>query len=189
MVLGHRINPDAVTVFASDAVIIIAHNASFDRKFSERYWPLFRQKAWACSATEVDWRKHGFDGSRLGYSLAGTGLFHQGAVDDCRALIEVLASDIPKLERSGLAILLERARRKTMRIWAEQSPFELKDELKRRGYRWSDGADGQLRTWYIDVDEAAQEPEIDFLRRTIYLRDATPRIQTMTAINRFPNRA
>ena len=111
MVLGHRIDPDAVTAFASDAVIIIAHNASFDRKFSE------------------------------------------------------------------------------MRIWAEQSPFELKDELKRRGYRWSDGADGRLRSWYIDVDEAEQEPEIDFLRRTIYLRDVTPQIQTMTAINRFSNRA
>lgn len=190
MVLGHRIDPDAVTAFASDAVIIIAHNASFDRKFSERYWPLFQQKAWACSATEVDWRKHGFDGSRLGYLLAGAGLFHQAhrAVDDCRALIEILASDLPKLDRSGLSILLERARRKTMRIWAEQSPFELKDELKRRGYRWNDGADGRLRSWYIDVDEAAQEPEIDFLRRTIYLRDVSPRVQTMTAINRFSNR-
>ena len=80
---------------------------------------------------------------------------------------------------------LERARRKTMRIWAEQSPFELKDELKRRGYRWSDGADGRPRSWYIDVDEAAQEPEIEFLRKTIYLRETVPRTQPMTAMNRF----
>jgi len=191
MVLGHRINPDALSDFASEAVIVIAHNASFDRKFSERYWPLFEQKAWACSATEVNWRKHGFDGSRLGYLLAGTGLFHQAhrAVDDCHALIEILASDLPKLDRSGLSILLERARRKTTRIWAEQSPFELKDELKQRGYRWSDGADGRLRSWFIDVDEAAQESEIEFLRKTVYLRDIDPRIQTMTAMDRFSNRA
>jgi DNA polymerase-3 subunit epsilon len=191
MVLGHQINADAVTAFTSDAVIVIAHNASFDRKFAERYWPLFEQKAWACSATEVEWRKHGFDGSRLGYLLAGAGLFHQAhrAVDDCRALIEILASDLPKLNRSGLSILLERARRKTMRIWAEQSPFEMKDELKRRGYRWSDGADGRLRSWYIDIEEAAQQPEIEFLRKTIYLRHVDPRIQPMTAMNRFSNRA
>jgi hypothetical protein len=39
--------------------------------------------------------------------------------------------------------------------------------LERRG-------DGRLRSWYIDVDEAAQEPEIDFLRKTIYLRDVHP---------------
>jgi DNA polymerase III subunit epsilon len=170
MVLGHRIDPDAVAAFTEGAGIIIAHNANFDRRFAERYWPLFEQKAWACSATEVEWRKHGFDGSRLGYLLAGVGLFHEAhrAVDDCRALIEILASDLPKPRQSALAVLLARARRKTMRIWAEQSPFELKDELKKRGYRWSDGADGRPRSWYIDVDEANEANEIDFLRTTIY---------------------
>ena len=190
MVLGRRIDPDAVATFASDAVIVIAHNASFDRKFAERYWPLFEQKPWACSATEVEWRKHGFDGSRLGYLLGGVGLFHQAhrAIDDCRALVEILASDLSKPNRSALAILLERARRKTVRIWAEQSPFELKDELKKRGYRWSDGADGRPRSWYIDVDEASEPIEIEFLRTTIYLRDVEPRIQAMNAINRFSNR-
>lgn len=52
MVLGQRIDPEAVAAFAAGAGIVIAHNASFDRKFAERYWPLFQQKAWACSATE-----------------------------------------------------------------------------------------------------------------------------------------
>lgn len=190
MVLGHRIDPDAVANFASDAVIVIAHNASFDRKFAERYWPIFEQKPWACSATEVEWRKHGFDGSRLGYLLAGVGLFHQAhrAIDDCRALVEILASDLSKTNRSILAALLERARRKTMRIWAEQSPFELKDELKKRGYRWNDGADGRPRSWYIDVDETNAATETEFLRTTIYLREVEPRIQAMTAINRFSSR-
>ena len=96
--------------------------------------------------------------------------------------------DLPKTNRSGLAVLLERARRKTMRIWAEQSPFELKDELKKRGYRWSDGADGRARSWYIDVDEANEATEIEFLRTTIYMRDVEPRIQAMNAINRFSRR-
>ena len=75
-----------------------------------------------------------------------------------------------------------------MRIWAEQSPFELKDALKKRGYRWSDGADGRPRSWYIDVDAANESTEIEFLRTTIYLRDIEPRIQAMNAINRFSNR-
>lgn len=190
MVLGHRIDSEAVSAFASDAVIVIAHNANFDRKFAERYWPLFERKAWACSATEVDWRRHGFDGSRLGYLLAGVGLFHQAhrAIDDCRALIEILSADVPKLNRSAFAVLLERARRKTIRIWAEQSPFELKDTLKKRGYRWSDGTDGRPRSWYVDVDEAGQTAEIEFLKTAIYLRDVDPRIQRMSAINRFSNR-
>lgn len=190
MVSGHRIDPDAVASFVSDAVLVIAHNANFDRKFAERYWPQFERKPWACSATEVEWRKHGFDGSRLGYLLAGVGLFHQAhrAVDDCRALIEILSSEVPKLNRSAFAVLLERARRKTIRIWAEQSPFELKDALKKRGYRWNDGSDGRPRSWYIDVDAATQAAEIEFLRNTIYLRDIDPRIQMMSAMNRFSSR-
>jgi DNA polymerase-3 subunit epsilon len=101
--------------------------------------------------------------------LAGVGLFHHAhrAIDDCRALVEILACDLSKPNRSGLAVLLERARRKTLRIWAEQSPFELKDALKKRGYRWSDGADGRLRSWYVDVDEANEATEIEFLTRAL----------------------
>jgi DNA polymerase III subunit epsilon len=52
MVRGHRIDPEAVAAFAVGVGIVITHNANFDRKFAERYWPLFEQKAWACSATE-----------------------------------------------------------------------------------------------------------------------------------------
>jgi DNA polymerase-3 subunit epsilon len=190
IVSGHRIDPGAVAAFVSDAALTVAHNANFDRKFAERYWPVFERKPWACSATEVEWRRHGFDGSRLGYLLAGVGLFHQAhrAIDDCRALMEILAADIPMLNRSAFAVLLERARRKTARIWAEQSPFELKDTLKKRGYRWRDGADGRPRSWYIDVDEESQAAEIEFLRTAIYLRDVHPRIQLMSAMNRFSSR-
>ncbi|WP_065756378.1 3'-5' exonuclease [Bradyrhizobium paxllaeri] len=190
MVSGRRIDADAVASFASDAVLIVAHNANFDRKFAERYWPEFESKPWACSATEIEWRKHGFDGSRLGYLLAGAGLFHHAhrAIDDCRALMEILAFDIPKLNRSAFALLLERARRKSVRIWAENSPFELKETLKKRGYRWSDGSDGRPRSWYIDVDEASQAEEIKFLQTAVYLRSVEPRMQLMSAMNRFSNR-
>jgi len=79
MVAGHRIDGAAVCSFADDAVIIIAHNAGFDRKFAERYSPIFQRKAWGCSATEVEWRKHGFEGSRLGYLAERHRLFPPGS--------------------------------------------------------------------------------------------------------------
>src|SRR5215831_966982 len=191
MVAGQRIDEAAVSWFADDAVIVIAHNASFDRKFAERYWPVFQRKAWGCSATEVEWRKHGFEGSRLGYLLNGAGFFHQAhrAVDDCHALLEILAFKLPTTGTSALAVLLEQARRKTMRVWAEQSPFDLKDKLKRRGYRWSDGSDGRPRSWYVDIDESGLDDEISFLKTEIYLRDTEPRLQTLTAFDRFSVRA
>ena len=190
MVAGHRIDDAAVTAFAEDAAIVIAHNSGFDRKFAERYWPIFEQRAWGCSATEIDWRAHGFAGAQLAYLLNGAGFFHAAhrAVDDCHALLEVLAFELPTTGAPALSLLLETARRKTVRVWAEQSPFELKDSLKRRGYRWSDGSDGRPRSWYVDVCESALEEEIAFLRTEIYLRDVEPRLQTLTAFTRFSAR-
>jgi DNA polymerase-3 subunit epsilon len=41
MAAGHRIDEAAVTAFVHDASIIIAHNSGFDRKFAERYRPVF----------------------------------------------------------------------------------------------------------------------------------------------------
>lgn len=187
MVAGHQIHSDAVIEFVSDANIIIAHNASFDRRFAERYWQEFVTKPWACSVNQIEWRNHGFEGSRLGYLLAGVGLFHEAhrAVDDCRALLEILAREIPTTERTPLAHLLEAARRRTVRIWAEHSPFELRNELKKRGYRWSAGEDGRPRSWYFDADEQQVEAELSFLRSEIYRRDVEPRIEAITAIDRF----
>lgn len=190
MVAGHRIDEAAVSSFTED-LIVIAHNAGFDRKFAERYWPIFQRKAWGCSATEIEWRKHGFEGSRLGYLLNGAGFFHQAhrAVDDCHALLEVLAFELPPPRGSALAVLLEQARKKTMRVWAEQSPFELKDALKRRGYLWSDGSDGRPRSWYVDIDECKLDEEIAFLKAEIYLSEVEPRLQVLTAFDRFSVRA
>lgn len=74
------------------------------------------------------------------------------------------------------------------RLWAEQSPFELKDLLKRRGHRWSDGNDGRPRSWYVDLCESALDAEITFLKAEIYLRDVEPRQQIPTAFTRFSAR-
>jgi DNA polymerase-3 subunit epsilon len=191
MVAGQRIDAAAVSSFVADAVIVIAHNAGFDRKFAERYWPIFEHMAWGCSATEVEWRKYGFEGSRLGYLLNGAGFFHKAhrAVDDCHALLEILAFELPTIGASTLAVLLDQARKKTIRVWAEQSPFDLKDVLKRRGYRWCDGSDGRPRSWYIDVGEDQLGNEIAFLKREIYLSEVEPRLQSLTALSRFSVRA
>jgi hypothetical protein len=45
---------------------------------------------------------------------------------------------------------------------AKSAPFELKDALKRRHYRWNDGSDGRRRSWYIDVDQDNLDAELDF---------------------------
>ena len=97
-------------------------------------------------------------------------MFHDAhrAVDDFRALLEVSAAPLPKSQKPALAALLHQARCKTVRIWAEYAPFELKDELKTRRYRWSDG---RPKAWYVDVDEADERNEIAYLCKEIDCRE------------------
>lgn len=190
MVAGNRINPPAVDGFVADADIIIAHHAGFDRKFVERAWPVFAHKAWACSATEIDWKALGYSGAKLSYLAVETGFFYSAhrAVDDCHALLEILASRPSASSSTALAILLDRARRKTVRIFAEHSPFDLKEILKRRGYRWNDGSDGSPRSWYVDVDTALRNAELEFLRKEVYQRNINVPCSELSALERFSAR-
>ena len=87
-----------------------------------------------------------------------------------------------------LADLLERAPRKTVRVWAQRSPFELKDILKRRNYRWNDGTDGRPKSWYRDVEEEMLESELRFLESEIYQLDIDIFRQEFTALDRYSAR-
>lgn len=190
MVAGQRIDEAAVDEFVRDANVVIAHNAAFDRKFAERCWPVFADRHWTCSFVEIDWRRHGFAGANLAYLLAGCGLFHDAhrAIDDCHAVLEILAKTLAGASTTALAALLARARKPTFRVWAENSPFDLKNVLKTRGYRWSDGSDGAPRSWYIDVAEDQHVAEIDFLHTEIYQRDVHIRSCAVSALERYSSR-
>jgi len=83
---------------------------------------------------------------------------------------------------------LERARAPTHRIWAEHSPFDLKDLLKARGYRWNGEGSAAPRAWYIDVDEAAREAEVAFLKAEIYCGDIDLLVRRVDAYDRFSER-
>jgi DNA polymerase III subunit epsilon len=191
MVAGHKIDTAAIELFVANSNIVIAHNAAFDRRFAEKYWSPFEHKHWACSATGIEWQKYGFGGIKLSYLLTQSGFFHEAhrALDDCYATLEILARELPSTSTTALAVLLDRARRKSFRIWAENTPFQLKDALKRRLYRWNDGSDGRPRAWHIDVDECNRDAELDFLRKEIYRRDVEIDCREVTALDRFSSRA
>ncbi len=73
--------------------------------------------------------------------------------------------------------------------FAENAPFDLKDVLKARGYRWSDGSDGRPKSWWIEVAEEELEAELGFLRKEIYRWDeADPPTQRLTAFDRYSAR-
>ncbi|WP_255469740.1 3'-5' exonuclease [Paracoccus sp. FO-3] len=190
MVAGQRINQEEVTQFALSAAVVIAHNAAFDRKFLERFCPSFSFKPWACSMSEIDWAAEGFEGTKLAYLAVGCGFFYDRhrAANDCLAAVEVLSRALPKSGVNALAHLLARARLPTWRIWAEGSPFEFKDQLKSRGYRWNGEENGRPRAWYIDVADEQREAELAFLKKEIYQRDVDLKPSRITAYERFSER-
>lgn len=186
MVAGQMIDQNALRRFVEPADLIIAHNAAFDRPFCEGLSDSFRDKDWGCSNAEIAWRNRGFEGSKLGYLLQQCGLFHNGhrALDDCFALLEVLLREDGA--GSAFAELIVSSRRTVNRVWAENSPFETKDTLKARGYRWSNGSDGSPKAWWTEVDGEALEAELSWLRTEVYNRaDAEPLVRTLTARDRY----
>jgi DNA polymerase-3 subunit epsilon len=190
MVAGHHIEPAKISEFVDRAELVIAHNAKFDRPFAERKWPVFENVPWCCSLSQLDWRGLAFDGVRLTHLLAHIGKFHEAhrALDDCRALLEVLAHELPGAGKPTMSLLLDEANRKTVRIWAQGAPFDLKEELKRRKYKWNDGSDGRPKSWFIDVNEKLLGAELEYLRKEIYRRDVDLNFQTMDALTRFSSR-
>jgi DNA polymerase-3 subunit epsilon len=188
MVAGKAIDMEALSDIIEPADLIIAHNAGFDRPFCEAFSPAFADKAWACSNSEINWSSRGFEGTKLGYLIGQAGFFHDGhrAVDDCFALLEVLARHADACATTPFAELYQASQRSRVRVFAENSPFDLKDRLKARGYRWSDGSEGRLKSWWIEVDEADLPAELDYLRREIYgYPEACPPTQHLTAFDRF----
>ena len=188
MVAGQSIDMAVLQALIDPADLVIAHNAGFDRPFCEAFSAMFADKAWACSNSEVDWSARGYEGTKLGYLIGQAGYFHEGhrAVDDCFALLEVLDRQSEGTASAAFAELYQASQKSRIRIFAENSPFDMKDHLKARGYRWSEGNDGRPKSWWIEVGEEALDAELLYLRTEIYrYPDADPPIKRLTAFDRF----
>jgi DNA polymerase-3 subunit epsilon len=185
MVRGKRLEMDALEAFLAPAVIVVAHNAAFDRPMCERLSHSFASKSWACSATQLDWRRLGFEGRKLVYLLNQFGLFHDGhrAMDDAQATLQILKRPLADFSDGLMPMLLTSARIPTFRYWVQSFP-ELASDLRKRGYRWLSSSRSHPRSWTIDVLEDQVEAEEQFLmeRETNIRRVSRRRI---TAVDRF----
>jgi len=167
MVAGRRIDDARVEALLKQAGLVIAHNARFDRSFLESRLPVFAGLPWACSWQEVPWSEAGIESSKLEYLAYRYGFFYEGhrAEIDCLALLEVLGGPFGETGGTALKSLLESARRPSYRLCANNSPFESKDVLRLRGYRWVP----DKRTWCGDFTSREEvDTELAWLKGAVY---------------------
>jgi len=184
MVAGHQLDDARINEFMVGVHWVIAHNASFDRPFTEARLPLFKDIAWACTHVQIPWADEGFNGSKLEYLAWSSGFFYDAhrSEMDCRALLELLRRPLPKSKHIALHLLLSQAAEPVLRLWATGSPFDSKDILRLRGYRWDAGR----KVWHRVVAKAAAAEESAWLKEQVYKnRPAQIEVEVIDAKIRF----
>ena len=188
MVAGQRIDDARVAELLASVGIVIAHNAGFDRKFLERRLPVFENLPWGCSWQEVPWSSAGISSSKLEYLAYRCGFFYEAhrAEADCHALLQVLAQPLAATDGNALKALLDTARSPSFRLWANQSPFETKDALRQRGFRWEPGR----RCWYIEArSQQAVQEALEWMRDAVYAgKSVEVELDEFDAKNRYSSR-
>lgn len=181
MVKGKRLDQAAIEAMLADVDLVIAHNAAFDRPFCEARIPAFERLAWGCSFADIDWKAEGQGSAKLEYLALGKGWFYEAhrAEVDCHALLAVLTEPLPQSGQTGLAKIMAASQAPSFRLQATQAPFEAKDLLKARAYRWN----AEQRVWATRlVDEAQLNAELAWLKSAVYgHRDARVHVEKLDA--------
>ena len=189
MVQGHRLNDARVNEMVARADLIVAHNAGFDRPFVEARLPVFAGKSWACSFAGIDWKAQGAGSAKLEFLAHEAGWFYDAhrAQVDCHALLQVLARPLPKDPQTGLACLMAAAQNTRYKLRAVGAPFDSKDKLKARGYRW----DGEGRVWSTTLpSHEALQVEGAWLKEQVYAsRSARVVIEALDSQVQFSQRS
>ena len=187
-VQGQRLDESRVAELLTGADLVIAHNAGFDRPFVEQRFAQFAELNWACSFADMDWKAQGFGSAKLESLAQAKGWFYDAhrAEMDCHALLAVLAQRLSDDGPTGLSHLLQAGSRPSYLLQATNAPFEAKDKLKARGYRWN----AEQRVWQTrlgsDVERTA---ECDWLRQQVYgQRHATVQVEEQDARVRYSGR-
>lgn len=188
MVAGKRINDAEVEALISKVTLVVAHNAGFDRVFVEERFPIFATKAWACSFKQIPWSEEGISSGKLEFLAYNCGFHFTGhrASTDCHALLEVLQNPLPTSGNLAMQTLLQRARLAEIKVSALGSPFDSKDVLKDRNYRWN----ANKKVWAKDILQDSLDDEVTWLSEAVYAGKAFKlEFEKMTAMNRYSNRS
>lgn len=176
---GHEIDTQALCCVLNKCDAILCHNAAFDRPFTEQLLPALPVKPWLCSMADIDWLQEGFDGAKLGHLLMQCGLFNPAAhraIDDVTTLINLLAYPLAH-GRTVLGQVMAGAACPSWRFEATNAAYDLRGELRFRGYRWC-----EKKVWHKHVREDAYFDELAWYNSAI---GGSPSIIDMDQTTRY----
>jgi DNA polymerase-3 subunit epsilon len=176
---GQAIDWVEVRRLLDNSDLVMAHNAAFDRAFVDAALGGDTRHLWGCTYKQVDWDTCGTPS----YSQEVLAIWHgwfafraHRALDDADNLLFVMEKS------TRLPELWTRARQPAFRLRAVGSPYETKDILKARGYRW----DSQGRVWWMEVtNEADVEAELAWADEAVYRKRGRLQVEKLEAWERF----
>jgi DNA polymerase-3 subunit epsilon len=195
MLTGQSLDEEEIMHWLKQSSLIIAHNAAFDRPMLERRLPQSKAMNWACTLNDIDWQAENISSLKLDYIAYRLGYFFEGhrAVNDAQATLHLLSQKLPDSGKLAMAELLAHAREKSRRFFAVGAPFDKKDELKERGYRWladyvytDKRGNSKKGVWSKAVTESDIQDEEFWLTDHIYAGETSQfTFNDITATNRY----
>lgn len=193
-VKGKEIDWPHVLEIIHSSHLVICHNSRFDRNFLEKQTPstvqeAIKTKPFACTIQDIDWKERGYESAKLDYLNWKLGFFYDGhrALTDCWATLNLLLK-----EQGAFDELKQNVRKKEVLICANNAPFDKKDLLKERNYRWSDGSKNLPKCWWTCIPSHSLAEEKNWLDEVIYQSqgrsDSIPQVE-ITAHKRYSSRA
>lgn len=184
-VQGKAIDWNLIANALQNTHLVICHNSGFDRNFLELQTPETvsheaKQSFFACTVKDIDWSARGFESKKLDYLNWKLGYFYDGhrALNDCWATLNLLLH-----EPGAFDELKANVKKKQTLICAANAPFDKKNLLKERKYRWSDGSGTLPKSWWTYVDTDLLCDEQSWLDAEIYESENASRTLPMKEIN------
>jgi len=153
---NEKVNWSMIGRILSMCKFVIAHNASFDRPWVDRYLrendiPINDELIWACSMSQVDWSRDVIPSKSLEVLCAWHGFFYNShcAEADIDATLHLLRIS------STLSELLANASTPDWHVFAMNTLRQENERLKKQRYRWNP----EFSCWWKAVSTKQQADE------------------------------
>lgn len=167
MVRGQQLDEVCIAQMLEGVDLVVAHNAGFDRPFCEARLPQFAKLRWGCSIADMNWKAAGFGSAKLEQLALHKGWFYDAhrAEVDCHALLTVLGVPLNQHAGNALQAIVAASAQASYRLQATGAPFDAKDALKARGFRWN----AEQKVWHTLLPDAnALQAELEWLKASVY---------------------